>query len=191
MYVPHAHIVNRVLYFYVQSTHKIGAMTERTSNLLGALAIAVTDRMNAAARETLKHAGETPAALVLIGLEPGMSNDRLRRILGMSHPGTVRLVDRLVNDGLVERRSSGRDGREVALHLTADGQQCRNTLLKNRMTVVHPLLETLDDSEQIVLSKLLHKILAAIPNSEIEMYTICRMCDERVCENCPLSGKCD
>jgi MarR family transcriptional regulator, negative regulator of the multidrug operon emrRAB len=170
--------------------HIIGAMTERTSNLLGALALTITDRMNAAARETIKHAGETPAALVLIGLEPGMSNDRLRRILGMSHPGTVRLVDRLVSDGLVERRS-GRDGREVALHLTADGQQCRHTLLRNRMAVVHPLLEVLDHSEQIVLSNLLHKMLVAIPNNEIEMYTICRMCDERVCEKCPLSRKCD
>ncbi|MBD3887297.1 winged helix-turn-helix transcriptional regulator [Phormidium tenue FACHB-886] len=166
-------------------------MTERTSNLLGALALAVTDRMHAAARETIKHAGETPAALVLIGLEPGMSNDRLRRILGMSHPGTVRLVDRLVSDGLVERRPSGRDGREIALYLTPEGQQCRSTLLNNRMAVVHPLLEVLDNSEQTVLSNLLHKMLTAIPNSEIEMYTICRMCDESVCENCPLPGKCD
>jgi MarR family transcriptional regulator, negative regulator of the multidrug operon emrRAB len=165
-------------------------MTERISNLLGALALAVIDRMNAAARETIKHAGETPAALVLLGLEPGMSNDRLRRILGMSHPGTVRLIDRLVSDGLVERRS-GRDGREVALHLTVSGQQCRNTLLKNRMAVVHSLLEVLDHSEQVVLSNLLHKMLEAIPNSEIEMYTICRMCDESVCENCPLPGKYD
>lgn len=150
----------------------------------------LTVRINAAARETIKHAGETPAAPVLIGLEPGMSNDRLRRILGLSHPGTVRLVDRLVNDGLLER-SLGRDGREIALHLTKKGQKCCSRLLKNRMAVVRPLLEVLDSNEQEILSKLLHKMLSAVPNSEIETYTICRMCDESVCDNCPLPEKFD
>ena len=46
----------------------------------------------------------TPAALCVIGHEPGLSIDFLARVLGMSHPGTVRLVDRLETDGLIKRR---------------------------------------------------------------------------------------
>ena len=162
-------------------------MIERTSNLLGALALAVTDRVHAAAWEVTQRSGETPSALVLIGLEPGMSNDRLRRILELSHPGTVRLVDRLVADGWVERRP-GRDGREIALHLTVAGRRCRATLLKNRGAAMRPVLGALSESEQEVLAGLLHKMLAALPGDTIEMYTICRLCDERACEDCPLPG---
>lgn len=160
-------------------------MIERTANLLGALALAVGDRIDAAAWAATQRAGETPAALVLLGLTPGMSNERLRRILELSHPGTVRLVDRLVADGLVERRAA-RDAREVALHLTAAGRRCRNTLLKNRMSALRPLVTTLSAAEQEILAALLHKLLAAIPGDEVEMYTICRLCDERVCADCPL-----
>ncbi len=53
-------------------------------------------------------------AIVVIGYGLGPSNDQLRRILGLSNPGAVRLVNRLVADGLVERRE-GRDRRAVAL----------------------------------------------------------------------------
>jgi MarR family transcriptional repressor of emrRAB len=165
-------------------------MAERTANLLGALSLAVTDRVGAAARDSLGHAGETPAALVVIGDAPGMSNDRLRRILRMSHPGTVRLVDRLVADGLVERRP-GRDGREVALHLTVAGRSRRQALLRGRMTVAAEVLGVLDEAEQETLWRLLHKVLAAMPRDEVEPYTICRLCDARVCESCPLPERSD
>jgi DNA-binding MarR family transcriptional regulator len=165
-------------------------MAERTANLLGALALAVTDRMEAVARDNLGHSGETPAALVIIGYEPGLSNDRLRRVLRLSHPGTVRLVDRLVADGLVERRP-GRDGRAVALHLTAAGRSRRGALLRGRLAAVGEALAVLDEAEQETFWHLLHKVLAAMPRDEVEPYTICRLCDARVCESCPLPGKVD
>src|SRR5262245_20796714 len=57
----------------------VAEMEERIANLLGALALAVIDRVEAAARATLQHGGETPAALVVIGYGQGMSNDMLRR----------------------------------------------------------------------------------------------------------------
>ena len=85
-------------------------MQDRTANLLGALGLAVADRIAEIALEVLDRAGETPAALVVIGYGLGPSNDQLRRILGLSHPGMVRLVDRLVADELVERQV-GRDRR--------------------------------------------------------------------------------
>ena len=85
-------------------------MTDRTANLLGVVGLAVADRIEDVARDTLGRVGETPAALVVIGHGTGLSNDGLRSILGLSHPGTVRLIDRLVADGLVER-SEGKDRR--------------------------------------------------------------------------------
>jgi MarR family transcriptional regulator, negative regulator of the multidrug operon emrRAB len=160
-------------------------MEERIANLLGAMALAVIDRVETAARATLKHGGETPAALVVIGYGKGMSNDTLRRILGLSHPGAVRLVDRLVAEGLAERRP-GRDGREVALHLTRQGQRARSQLLASRIEAIRPLLATLGKDDQAQFGVLLHRMLAAMDTTEMQRYTMCRLCDDRVCENCPL-----
>jgi DNA-binding MarR family transcriptional regulator len=160
-------------------------MEERIANLLGALALAVIDRVEAAARATLQHGGETPAALVVIGYGKGMSNDMLRRILGLSHPGAVRLVDRLVGDGLVERRP-GRDGREVALHLTKRGLRVRRQLLAGRIEAIRPLVASLGEDDQAQFGMLLHRVLAGMETSEMQRYMICRLCDDRVCENCPL-----
>ena len=160
-------------------------MTHRTANLLGALSLALVDRVEAAAREILDHGGETPAALVVIGYGSGLSNDMLRRILGLSHPGAVRLVDKLVTDGLVER-GPGRDGRQVALHLTKRGRQVRLQLLASRLSAIGQVIGPLDLSEQKALADLLHKVLARMDTSEMQRFAICRMCDDRVCEDCPL-----
>ncbi len=160
-------------------------MTQRTANLLGALSLAVADQVEVAVREILDHGGETPAALVVIGYGTGLSNDMLRRILGMSHPGAVRLVDKLVSDGLVER-GAGRDGRQVALHLTKRGRQVRSQLLASRLGAIGGLIDTLDASEQRTLAGLLHKVLARMDTTEMQRFTICRMCDDRVCDDCPL-----
>lgn len=160
-------------------------MNDRTVNLLGAVGLAVAGRIEAAARDILSHVGETPAAVVVIGYGLGPSNDELRRILGLSHPGCVRLVDRLVADGLVERRP-GRDRRAIALHLTAAGQQLRERLLVGRLAAIRPLLQPLTAAEQDQLGGLLHKLLAGLPTSDLERCNLCRLCDDRVCSNCPI-----
>jgi DNA-binding MarR family transcriptional regulator len=171
--------------FFVRSAHIIERMENGIANLLGALALAVMDRIELGAREVIGRGGETPAALVVIGYGQGMTNDKLRRILGLSHSGTVRLVDRLVSDQLVERRS-GKDGREVALHLTARGAATRNELMASRISAVTSLLDVLSPTETKRLETLLHELLARQDTSEMDRFTICRMCDDRVCTNCPL-----
>src|SRR6266568_868410 len=103
----------------------------RQGNLLGAVALAVADRLN----ETLAH-GERGglcgvAALVHIRLRPGHTIELLARVLALSHSATVRLVDRLEADGLVERRS-GRDGRSAALFVTPAGQTAAAGALRRR-----------------------------------------------------------
>jgi MarR family transcriptional regulator, negative regulator of the multidrug operon emrRAB len=160
-------------------------MIDRSSNLLGAVALAVADRIEEAARAVLNRAGETPAALVVIGYGLGPSNDQLRRILRLSHPGSVRLVDRLVADGLVVRRE-GRDKRAVALHLTRRGSKLREQLLKGRLANVRPILTSLTEQEQAVLTALLAKMLSALGTTDLERRTICRLCDDRVCIDCPI-----
>nr|WP_249136299.1 MarR family transcriptional regulator [Bradyrhizobium tropiciagri] len=171
--------------FFVRSAHIVRRMENGIANLLGALSLAVMDRIEQGAREVVGRGGETPAALIVIGYGQGMTNDKLRRILGLSHSGTVRLVDRLVSDRLVERRA-GKDGREVALHLTATGAAARNELLASRISAVTSLLDVMSPAERKQLATLIRELLARQDTSEMDRFTICRMCDDRVCTNCPL-----
>ncbi len=160
-------------------------MIDRTANLLGVVGLAVADRIEETARDILNHIGETPAALVVIGYGSGLSNDELRRILGLSHPGTVRLVDRLVADGLVERRE-GRDKRAIALYLCERGMAVREQLLQGRLAAIRPLLTPLTGVEQETLGALLHKVLSSMETTATERRTLCRLCDNRVCTDCPI-----
>ncbi|MCK0129461.1 MarR family transcriptional regulator [Erythrobacter sp. F6033] len=158
---------------------------DSTVNLLGALGLAVADRIQASALDILHRAGETPAALVVIGYGFGLSNDRLGKVLQLSHPGTVRLIDRLVADNLVERRS-GSDKRSNALYLTDAGMEKREELLKGRLLAIRPLVESLADEERDMLDDLLRKVLKSASDDDLGRRRICRMCDSEKCANCPI-----
>ena len=181
-HVRYAHIVKLK---FVRGAHNLLRMIDRTANLLGVVGLAVANRIEDAARDVLRHGGETPAALVVIGYGAGPSNDQLRRILGLSHPGTVRLVDRLVADGLVERRK-GQDKRAIALYLSEQGMALREELLKERLAAIRPLLSPLTGAEQETFTALLHKMLSSMETTAAERRTLCRLCDSRICANCPI-----
>lgn len=155
------------------------------ANLLGAAAVAVMDGIGRATAAMMGHGGETAAAFVAIGHHPGLSNDELGRVLGLSHPGTVRLVDRLVAAGMVERRPA-RDRRAVSLHLTEAGVTRRAELLAERKSVLDSILGPLSAEEQAVLGGLLARMLGQLPKDPLHGLSICRLCDERGCVNCPI-----
>ncbi|MDY6940866.1 MAG: MarR family transcriptional regulator [Cyanobacteriota bacterium] len=166
-------------------------MTDRRSlNLLGALALGLVDRLNAVITDRTGYGGETSAALVTLGVQPGISIDTLRQILNRSHPGTVRLIDRLEKDGFVERRS-GADRRTLALFLTEAGQQKRLAILDRRQQQLHLAMSCLSTAEQKQLTKLLEKMLSAMTTDELRAYALCRLCEEEVCpsELCPVDRK--
>lgn len=135
-----------------------------------------------AARDIHYHAGKTTAALVVIGYGFGLSNDRLRRILGLPHPGTVRLVDRIVVNGLVDRRA-------ISLYLSKRGMAVRQPLLEVRLAVIRSSLTQLTDAEQETFGPLLHKMLSSMGMTDMERRTLCRLCDDRVCSDCPIPAE--
>lgn len=157
------------------------------ANLLGAVAVAAMDGIVAACRAVLDQGGETPAALVATGHAPGLSIDALGRVLGLSHPGTVRVVDRLAAVGLIERRPAT-DRRAVALHLTTNGVATRDALLAERQAALQRLLAPLQRSERALLGQLLAKLLQGLPRDPLHGLSICRLCDERRCEICPIDA---
>jgi len=161
---------------------------DRTTNLLGALALAITDRIKSGMKNTFDRSGETAAAIVVLGYAPGLSVEILRQVLDLSHPGTVRLIDRLEEDGLVKRRKAA-DGRAVALHLTPKGGKLRQQLMERRLDTLEAALTGLTADERLVLGELLAKVLTNLPETEMAKHRICRLCAVRTCSDCPIPGQ--
>ena len=162
---------------------------DRTANLLGALALALTDRMTEETETRAEHGAAAPAALVSVGADPGLSVGGLAQTVGLTHSATVRLVDRLARDGLVERRG-GMDGRSVGLHLTRRGNARRRALLKGRHQILSEALAALTVEDQAALTPLIEALLDAMTRDRQQADHICRLCDEDVCPEatCPVEG---
>jgi DNA-binding MarR family transcriptional regulator len=167
----------------------VSSSPERVANLLGACALAVGDRLRDATLLDPRSAHDA-AALVSIANYPGQTVNELASALGLSQPGTVRLLDRLEASGLVERQRGGGDRRALALELTAAGRRTASAALARRAEALGSVLATLDASEAAALEPLLERVLAGLTGSDSELRVICRLCDEEACERggrCPVA----
>lgn len=159
----------------------------RLANLLGALATGISDRIRLAATEQTSLGGEAAAALIVLGHMEGMSVDQLGRVLKLSHPGTVRVVDRLVAAGLAERKVAVSDRRALALHLTPAGGTERSAVLEGRRAAISAVLSHLDPADYPVLEQLVEKMLVSLPHDVTSAMSVCRFCDQNACAACPMN----
>lgn len=159
----------------------------RDLNVIGAFALALADDLKAAMQELAEGNESACAALVVIGQESGLSVDRLSKILCLSQPGTVRLVDRLAEARLVERKT-GSDRRTVALRLTEPGKRQVKSLLIGRRHALVQALRELDPGERQVLAAIADKVLRGVSHTPVECDRRCRLCDDDTCpdESCPM-----
>jgi len=161
---------------------------DRLANLLGVTALAAADRLRVAVETDLGHGGTAPAVLVHLQAYPGESVEALRRVLAISQPATVRAVDRLAEEGLVERRP-GPDRRTLALFLTRRGQRAARRVLARRAASLRDLLAALDEDDKALLLPLLEKLTSCLAVDRPGALNVCRMCDRRAClrqRGCPL-----
>ena len=162
--------------------------SDRLINLVGALALGVTDRVRSTIADDLAPGGEGSAALIVLGHAPGMSIDQLCRVLRLSHPGTVRLVDRLANAGLAVRSVAQHDRRVVALNLTELGKARRKALLDRRQEAVADVLQVVPPADRAVLERAVVTMLQAMPDGAVSAMSICRLCDNARCAACPMNA---
>ena len=162
--------------------------SDRLFNMFGALALAATDAIRRGAETDVAFGGETAAALNLIGHVREINIDGLATGLGLSHPGTVRLVDRLVRAGLALREPSANDRRAVELRLTAGGKRLRKKVMSRRRHAMDDLLAPLSIEERSQLEAAVSKLLYAHVVTERDALGTCRFCDERACAECPVNA---
>jgi DNA-binding MarR family transcriptional regulator len=157
-------------------------MPTREANLLGALALIVTDRTT----DAIVAAGgqSDTAAAALSALHHFLDRptiDRLRQVLGLTPSGTVRLVDRLAAVGYVTR-DAGPDGRSRAVVLTDEGRRAAERIEAARSAVLEHALADLSPAERAALHGLLGKMMATIVRDKTDgVRWICRLCDLASC----------
>jgi DNA-binding MarR family transcriptional regulator len=161
----------------------------RGANLLGTLSLAVAGRMETAVASQL--GPSAPAALsALEGYLGGEPIDALRQVLALTHSGAVRLVDRLVEAGLAERRP-GSDARTVAVELTPTGRVAAEAVREARAAVLGEALAVLSADERATLTRLHEKLLAGLTGDRASARRICRLCDIEACGHhrgtCPVT----
>ncbi|MBL8771875.1 MAG: MarR family transcriptional regulator [Phenylobacterium sp.] len=162
----------------------------RTANLLGALAGEVSERLRRQMARRPNETDSSAAALNVLSFWDGCSNAELARMLALSHPATVRLVDKLEAAGLV-RSGQGQDRRAVALSLTEAGRERARAILADRCVALGEVVGILAPDEQAQLEALLEKLLRGVTTGGWHAGHICRLCDGIVCpeDRCPVHQK--
>jgi hypothetical protein len=76
--------------------------------------------------------------------------------------------------------------RAVSLNLTKAGERACSMIRAARGVSVDKALGVLRADERATLGILAEKILAALVREEDQAYAVCRLCDEAVCDACPV-----
>lgn len=159
----------------------------RTQNLLGALSGAVAERLEPQDKGHPNQTDSSVAALKLIAQQKGCSNVALSQALGLSHPATVRLVDKLEAAGLVKRRP-GTDRRTVALHPTPAGLARLRAVLEQRGAALEDVVALLTPEQRRQLDGIAETLLRGLTATPLGAAHTCRLCDEGACPpaRCPV-----
>jgi DNA-binding MarR family transcriptional regulator len=163
------------------------------ANVLGALALAVSDRTLEAVAEGGELSETAAAALSALHHFPDRpSVERLGQIVGLTSSGAVRLVSRLQAAGYVEREAGG-DARVRHVRLTPAGRRAARRVSAARAAILEDVLGDLDEAEHERLDALLSRALVQLMRGPGATKWICRMCDLGACGRaegrCPVANE--
>ena len=170
---------------------------DRLSNLLGALSLVLADEIREATEKAAGVSDAAPAALVSLRESPSEKTiEDLRRLVGLTHSGGVRLVDRLTELGYVTRRVRP-PGRSVVVTLTQEGANVADRIERARADVLGRAIRSLCGSEQDLLASAMSTVIGDIARDRLDRRAagnpprggaLCRMCDFTACGR--ESGRC-
>lgn len=162
----------------------------RLANLLGAVARGLSDSMGDLGTAAANLDGRAAAALVaLLDFAPSGSVHLLSEVVGLTHAGAVRLVDRLALAGYVER-SPGRDARSLSVNLTSTGRRIARQIRSHRHTAITAAMAGLTQQQREQLATACEVLVTNLTNQRITQRAsgtrppggaLCRMCDFDAC----------
>lgn len=99
--------------------------------------------------------------LVLVATRPGLNASGVAGLLGIHLSSASRLVDRLVRVGLLSRRESEVDRRNVDLGLTEQGEGLLDEIMEHRRSIVSEILGRMAPSDRRLLGRVLTSLCDA------------------------------
>ncbi|WP_156771861.1 MarR family winged helix-turn-helix transcriptional regulator [Mycobacterium sp. 1245805.9] len=177
---------------------------EQLINWVAAAALAISDAVYDSLEASTRHDRSAAVALVaLADLAHAGSVQSLCSMLGLSHSGCVRIVDRLARDGLVDR-APGADGRTRSLVLTLEGRRLALRLRQARRDAVAATLSDLSGEQGNQLRAISRAIVTTSARDRLERRRrgeppsggwLCRLCDASACGRdigqCPAANAAD
>jgi DNA-binding MarR family transcriptional regulator len=156
------------------------------ANKLGALGAIILDRTEVSLAGLSPSAGAT---LSMLHFKPGLTTSELAKIVGVSQPNAVRLIDGLERQALIVRGKP--EGRVTPLKLTEAGHAQVRKLHALRLAALDVLLSALPPDEQQHFTSMLDTILAGATTSRDSARTICRLCEHHLCgpQDCPIGNR--
>ena len=172
------------------------ASVDHDLNVVGALLVALGDRMRDATEDAAGLRGAFPAALVALHeWAGGRTIETLAGGLRLSHSRTVRVIDRLEAAGLAARSPDPADGRGVLVALTPAGRRAGQRVLDARALALETALRSLGDVDRRALAVLAGRLLADATTGRRAAGAICRLCDAHACGHhdgrCPVTRAAD
>ena len=105
------------------------------------------------------------AVLFFLYQRDGLSQAELSREVAIEPPTVVRTVERMVRDGLVERRSDPHDARLVRVYLTEKSRGLQDQLVAESQAVNAMATAALGDESAELLRAQLRVLIAALTTS--------------------------
>jgi DNA-binding MarR family transcriptional regulator len=171
-------------------------MIDAETNRIGAMVVALGDRLRRATEEAAEMPASYPAALSALGTwAGGRPVEVLAEGMRLSHSRAVRVVDRLEEDGLARRLPNPDDGRAVRLELTAAGRRAAERVQAARAAELAEALGGLSSAQRTALGELAAAVLGEVTEGRRDARGICRLCDPDACGHdtgqCPVTRAAD
>ena len=166
-------------------------------NVVGALVVALGDRLRDATEEAAGMSGPLPAALAsLREWAGGRTVDTLAGGLRLSHSRTVRVIDRLESEGLAARERDPADGRSVLVRLTPAGERAGAAVLAARGAALDRRAAGPGRRPTGArFAELAERVLAELTTGRRSAGANCRLCDSTACGHhegrCPVTTAAD
>jgi DNA-binding MarR family transcriptional regulator len=172
------------------------AQMDHDLNVVGALAVALGDRIRDATEAASGMTGALPAAVAALSeWAGGRSIDTLAGALRLSHSRTVRVIDRLEAEGLALRERDPGDRRGVLVRLTPAGEALGARVHAARAEALTAALAGLDAGERRSLAEGAERVLEHVTTGRRSAGTICRLCAAHACGHdegrCPVTRGAD
>jgi DNA-binding MarR family transcriptional regulator len=155
-------------------------------NKLGAFAVLLADTLESACGVLSPSAA---SLLLTLYYTRKATATVLAKVAGITQPTAVRVLDGLVRQGFIERKSH--TGRTTLLRVTRAGRERAVSLQAARLGAMEKILSGLNTQERATFERILDTMLVAATPSRAFARTVCRLCDHSACAGplCPIGTR--